>query len=166
MAALIPLALGAVVKPLHEDEPHGESIVAFELAGSVGRAEEILTTWRAEGVIDQAKAIQAFDLLYPFIYATALAGACIAAAGAWDRLGSTRLAAGGIAIAWVALAAAGFDYVENLGLDVSLWGKPASPWPELARVAALFKFGAIGLALVYGLSGTIAALIGQRGRTG
>ena len=47
VATLIPLALGAVVKPLHEDEPHGESIVAFELAGSVGRAEEILTTWRA-----------------------------------------------------------------------------------------------------------------------
>jgi hypothetical protein len=65
----------------------------------------------------------------------------------------------GIAIAWVSFAAAAFDYVENLGLDVSLWGKPASPWPELARVAALLKFAAIGLALVFGLSGIVAALI-------
>ena len=71
-------------------------------------------------------------------------------------------AATGIAMAWVAFAAAGFDYVENLGLDVSLWGQPASPWPELARVAALLKFGAIGLALVFGLSGIVAALIRLR----
>lgn len=162
VAALVPLLFGAAAKPLHEDEPHGESIVAFELAGSVGRAERIVTTWRAEGVVDAAKAIQVFDLLYPLIYAAALAGGCVAAAGAWGRLGSARLAATGIAMAWVAFAAAGFDYVENLGLDVSLWGQPASPWPELARVAALLKFAAIGLALVFGLSGIVAALIRLR----
>ena len=160
VASLLPLILGALVSPLHEDEPGGEDIVAFELAGSVGRAQEILTTWRADGVIDEAKAIQVFDLVYPLIYASALAGGCIAAAGAWRRLGRERVAAAGIDIAWVAVAAAGFDYVENLGLDISLWGEPASPWPELARVAALLKFGAIGLALAYGLTGVIAASIG------
>ena len=45
--------------PLHEDEAGGESIVDFELAGSVDRADEILATWRAEGVIDDAKTIPA-----------------------------------------------------------------------------------------------------------
>jgi hypothetical protein len=35
-----------------------------------------------------------------------------------------------------------------------------------ARAAALLKFGAIGLALVYGLSGTIQTLISLRGRAG
>lgn len=161
-AALVPLVLGAAVKPLHEDRPHGESIVAFELAGSVGRARQIITTWRAQGVLDEAKAIQVFDLLYPFIYAAALAGGCVAAAGAWARLGSERLAAIGIAMAWVAFAAAGFDYVENLGLDASLWRQPATPWPELARVAALLKFAAIGLALVFALSGVVATLVRLR----
>jgi hypothetical protein len=39
-AALSPLLLGTVVKPLHEDEPDGESIVSFELAGSVDRADD------------------------------------------------------------------------------------------------------------------------------
>ena len=57
--------------PLHEDEPGGASIVDFEFAGSVERANEILDTWSAEGVIDDAKAIQIFDLLYPLIYAAA-----------------------------------------------------------------------------------------------
>lgn len=160
VVAFLPLVLGPLTHPMHEDKPGGEDIVAFEVAGSVGRAQEILTTWREEGVVSTAKAIQISDFLYPLIYAAALAGGCIAAAGAWRRLGRERIAALGIVMAWVATAAALFDYVENLGLDISLWGHPASPWPEVSRVAALLKFGAIGLALVYGLSGMAAVAIG------
>ena len=61
-------------------------------------------------------------------------------------------------MAWVAFAAAGFDYVENLGLGVSLWDEPAPPWPQVAFAAAVLKFAAIGLALLYALSGIVAAL--------
>jgi hypothetical protein len=161
--ALLPTVLGAIVQPLHEGEPGGESIVEFELAGSVERAEEILATWRAEEVLDEAKAIQVFDLLYPLVYAAALAGCCLAAAGVWQRAERPRLANAGIAMAWVAFAAAGFDYIENLGLAVSLWGDPASPWPQLAFAAALLKFAAIYGALLYALSGLIAVLL-VRGR--
>jgi hypothetical protein len=152
VAALLPTALGTVVHPLHEDEPGGRSIVDFELAGSVDETREILDKWRAEGVVDDAKAIQTFDLVYPLIYSAALAGGCVATAGAWRRAGRLRLAAAGIAMAWVAFAAAGFDYVENLGLGVSLWDEPASPWPELAFGAALLKFTGIVLSLLYALS--------------
>jgi hypothetical protein len=161
LAALLPTVLGAVVKPLHEGEAGGESIIDFELAGSVERTDEILTTWRAEGVLDEAKAIQVFDLLYPLVYAAALAGGCIAAAGAWRRAGRPRLAAAGIAMAWVAFAAAGFDYVENLGLGISLWGDPASPWPQVALVAALLKFAGIYSALLYALSGIVASFLAR-----
>jgi hypothetical protein len=66
-------------------------------------------------------------------------------------------------MAWVALAAAVFDYIENVGLAVSLWGEPASPWPQLAFGAAVLKFTATGLALLYALSGVVAA-IEARGR--
>ena len=131
VAALLPTLGGLIVKPLHEDET-GDGIIEFELAGSVDRAEEILATWRAEGVIDDAKAIQTFDLVYPLIYAAALAGLCVAAAGAWRRRGASARARVGIAMAWVAFAAAAFDYVENLGLGISLWDEPASPWPQVA----------------------------------
>jgi len=165
LAALLPTVLGTIVQPLHEGDPGGESIIDFELAGSVERTEEILATWRAEGVLDDAKAIQIFDLIYPLIYAAALAGGCIAAAGAWQRAGRPRLAAAGIAMAWVAFAAAGFDYVENLGLGISLWGDPASPWPQLAFGAAVLKFAAIYSALLYALAGIVGALM-ARGRTG
>ena len=140
------------------DQPLGDrDIVDFELAGSVGEAKEILATWRAEGVIGEAKAIQLFDLVYPLIYSSALAGLCLAAAGAWRRLGRPRAAALGTAMAWAALAAAGFDYVENVGLAVSLWHEPASPWPQVSAVAASLKFAAIAAALLYALSGPVAA---------
>jgi hypothetical protein len=164
VAALLPSILGTITKPLHEDEPGGESIVEFELAGSVDRADEILDTWHAEGVLDDAKAIQVFDLVYPLIYAAALAGGCVAAAGSWSRRGRARAAAFGVGMAWLAFAAAGFDYIENLGLGISLWDEPMSPWPQVAFGAAVLKFTAITPTFLYGLSGLLAAL-GLRGRT-
>jgi hypothetical protein len=142
IAALLPAVLGSVTRPLHEDVT-GESIVDFELAGSVDRAKEILAAWRAEDVIDRAKAIQVFDLVYPPIYSAALAGCCVAAAGAWRRRGRSGWAQLGIAMAWVAFVAAGFDYVENLGLAISLWDEPMTPWPQVSLVAALLKFAGI-----------------------
>jgi hypothetical protein len=154
--ALLPTVLGSVVHPLHEDKPGGKSIIDFELAGSVSEADEILATWRAEDVIDDAKRIQLFDLVYPLIYASAIAGSCVAAAGAWRRAGRASLGALGIAMAWVAFAAAGFDYIENVGLGISLWNEPASPWPQISYVAALLKFTASTAALLYALSGLIA----------
>jgi hypothetical protein len=164
MLALLPFVLGFFVKPLHEDEPDGESIIDFELAGSVDRANEILSKWRAEGVLDEAKAIQVFDLVYPLIYASALAGGCLFAAGAWGRAGRDRMAKAGIAMAWLALAAACFDYIENLGLGISLWDEPASPWPQVSRVAAVLKFAAIYITLLYALSGILARWVGRRAR--
>jgi hypothetical protein len=165
IVAAFPVVLGQVVHPLHEDKKGGESIVDFELAGSVDRTEEILATWRAEGVVDDAKTIQILDLIYPLIYAAALAGLCLAAAGAWSRAGWPRLASAGIAMAWVAFAAAGFDYVENLALGVSLWDEPTEPWPRVAFVAALLKFAGIYLSLLYAVSGLAGALMARRRAT-
>ena len=84
-AAILPLVSSAITTPLAENEPGGRSIIDFELAGSVADTNEILATWQAAGVIDDAKNIQLFDLLYPLIYCSALAGGCVAAAGAWRR---------------------------------------------------------------------------------
>ena len=161
IAAVLPVVLGAITKPLHEDVT-GESIIDFELAGSVDRANEILAAWEAEGVIDDAKAIQVFDLVYPLIYSFALAGLCVAAAGAWRGRGRNGWASVGIAMAWVAFAAAAFDYVENLGLMVSLWDEPASPWPQISKAAAIAKFAAIYASLAYALTGVAAWALSRR----
>ena len=160
-AAILPLVSSSITTPLAENEPGGRSIIDLELAGSVDETEEILATWEQAGVIDDAKAIMLFDLIYPLIYCSALAGVCVAAAGAWSRAGKPGLARIGIAMAWAAFAAAAFDYVENVGLAVSLWGDPASPWPQMALVAAVLKFLTSGFALLYGLTGAIGWLMGR-----
>jgi hypothetical protein len=160
--ALLPAVGGAITKPLHEDVT-GESIIDFELAGSVDRAEEILDAWQAEDVIDDAKAIQVFDLVYPLIYSAALAGLCVAAAGAWRRRGRVGWARIGTAMAWVAFAAAAFDYVENLGLGISLWDHPMDPWPRISQVAAYLKFAGIYASLAYALTGIVAWASRRRG---
>lgn len=161
-AAILPLLISSIATPLAEDEPGGRSIIDFELAGSVGEANEILATWRQAGVIDEAKRIQLFDILFPLIYASALAGACVAAAGAWQAAGRPTLARGGMGVAWLALSAIVFDYVENAGLAVSLWDDPASPWPQVAFVAAVLKFAASYTALGYALTGVIAWRLARR----
>lgn len=162
MAAVLPLVLSALTTPLAENEPGGRSIIDFELAGSVDQAREILSTWRAAGVIDDAKAVQLFDLVYPLIYTSAIAGACIAAAGAWRRVGRPGLARAGTTLAWVATAAAVFDYVENIGLAFSLWGHPASPWPQVALVAGVLKFAGTFAGLGYALTGLAARFTPRR----
>lgn len=134
-----------------------EDIVAFEFARTVGRAEEILAAWRAEDVIGLAKAMQLADIVYPFVYAFAIAGGCVGAAAAWARAGSDRMAQLANTLAWVATSAIVFDYVENLGLAVSLWGEPAAPWPQVAFVAAVLKFTAIAAGLAGVLSWPVAA---------
>jgi hypothetical protein len=162
VAAVLPAVLGAVIKPLHEDVT-GESIVDFELAGSVDRATDILAAWQAEDVIDDAKAIQVFDLVYPLIYSFALAGLCVAAAGAWRRRGRVGWGRVGIAMAWVAFAAAAFDYVENVGLMITLWDEPHSPWPQISKAAAIVKFTGIYASLAYALTGIAAWALNRRG---
>jgi hypothetical protein len=159
--ALAPSIASPIVEPLHEGET-GEGIVQFEFAGSVDRAQEILDTWRAEGVLDQAAFIQGVDLLYPLIYGAALVAGCVAAAGAWRRAGRPRVADACVVVAWIAPAAVLFDYVENLGLTVSLLGEPASPWPQLAFAAAALKFATIALALLFALSGFVALAVRSR----
>jgi hypothetical protein len=161
-AAVLPLVLSTATTPLAENEPGGRTIVEFELAGSVTETKEILATWRAAGVVDDAKRIQLFDVIYPLIYCSALAGACVAAAGAWRNVRRPSLAKVGIAMAWVAFAAAVFDYVENVGLAVSLWGHPHSPWPQVSWVAAVLKFATSGSALLYALTGALAWLLARR----
>ncbi|MGI8728141.1 MAG: hypothetical protein ACR2K6_10755 [Solirubrobacterales bacterium] len=155
VAAVLPLVASPIFTPLNEGEPGGASIVDFEFAGSVERAEEIIGIWEAEDVVGTAKAIQLFDLIYPLVYAAAFAGLALAVGRLWAAAGRPRLAEFAPAAAWAVTAAAGFDYIENLGLAVSLWGDPAAPWPQIAYVAAVIKFAGIYLALAYALSGAL-----------
>jgi hypothetical protein len=155
-ALVLPSLVLLLLQPLHDDETAG-GILDFELAGSVERTQEIVDSWRAEGVLEDAAFLHGLDFLYPLLYAVALAGGCLAAAAIWRRAGRRGLASWGPAAAWVAFVAAGFDYVENVALATALLGEPAAPWPQIAFTAAMLKFACITVALLYCVSGLLGA---------
>jgi hypothetical protein len=150
-AVILQVVLTLLDGPLRASD-HGGTI-PLEVAGSPGRADEIVSSWEADGVIGNGAFITGLDFLYAPLYAAAYAGACVALAAAWRRRGRERLAILGIAAAWAATAAAGFDYVENVGLTVTLLDEPASPWPQISLIAAIAKFAGIAAAALYLLTG-------------
>jgi hypothetical protein len=139
----------------------GDGTVDFELAGSTERAGQIVDNWRAHDLLANAAFIDGIDFLFAPLYAAAIAGGCLAAAGAWRSQGHRRLAALGIGLAWAASAAAAFDWIEDVALAVSLLDVPTSPWPAIALGAAIPKFACAWAGLLYALSGGGVALVGR-----
>jgi hypothetical protein len=146
-AIALQVILTLLDSPLRASE-HGGT-VPLEVAGSPGRASEIVNGWKADGVLDNGAFINGLDFLYAPVYAAAYAGGCIALAGAWRRRGRNRLAELGIVAAWAATGAAAFDYIEDVGLTVTILDHPMSPWPQISLVAAIVKFTGLAAALLY-----------------
>ena len=84
--------------------------------------------------------------------------------GSMEPRRRSRLAAAGIAMAWVAFAAAGFDYVEKLGLGSRSGTSRRLRRPQVSFVAAVLKFAAIYASLLYALSGLVGTLVARRAR--
>jgi hypothetical protein len=147
--------------PLRASDEGGT--VPLEVAGSMDRATDIKEAWRADGVLENGAFIDGLDFLFAPLYAAALAGGCVAAASVFRRLGNERVAAAGIAIAWLASAVAVFDWVENIALAAILLDEPASPWSAVALGAAIPKFAGTWVALLYALGG-VGVSLAARGR--
>jgi hypothetical protein len=136
-------------------------IVSFELAGNATQAKAILDSWDAKAQVYAAFGL-GMDYVFMLLYSTTIALACIWAGEILRSVGwpLSKLGAG---LAWGQWAAALFDAVENIALAVILLRGLASPWPELARWCALFKFALIFLGLVYAFFGLVARF-SQRGK--
>jgi hypothetical protein len=125
----------------------GPGVIPFELAGSVEASEQIMRVWGPRGCQDARLALL-LDFQFPAAYAALRALACAAAADAHMNRDRKRLARLGSAVAWLQLAAAGFDYVENVALLLVLGGRRAG-LPRLARRSAIAKFAIIGVGYAY-----------------
>lgn len=123
-------------------------IVSFELAGTPKKARAMLESWDARARLYNAFGL-GFDFLFMPVYSIALSMGVLLArsrrTGSWYELGSW--------LGWGALAAPLFDSVENLALFTILNGSPVTPYPQLATVCAIIKFGLILAGLAYGLIG-------------
>jgi hypothetical protein len=135
--------------------PAQPTIVDFELAGSVDKAQAIIDAWNETDRIRAGFSL-GFDYLYMPVYSTTIALACILAAGVLQR---KAWHTSGLLLAWGLWIAALFDAIENLALFTELLGNNVAPYPQVAQVCALLKLGLILLGLLYVIAGVILRLV-------
>jgi hypothetical protein len=139
----------------------GHGIVSFEVAGSSGRAAQILADWGPRGR-DAARLSLWLDYLYLAAYGTFLWLAIRALRDAALRRGWERFARPGVALAVLPLAAAVFDALEDAFLLLVLGGHGGSAAPVLATACASVKFACLAISLVYLLGGLVALGLARR----
>ena len=135
--------------------PAQPTIVDFELAGSVPKAQAIIDAWHEYDRIRAGFSL-GFDYLYMPVYSTTIAVACVMAAGVWKRTAWHTI---GLLLAWGLWIAAVSDATENLALLIELLGNNVAPWPQIAQICATIKFGLILLGLLYVVAGVVLRLI-------
>jgi len=140
--------------------PAQPTIVDFELAGSVQRADQTIGAWNE---LDRIRAgfSLGFDYLYMPVYSTTIALACILAASvlkskAWHSIG--------LPLAWGLWIAALSDAIENLALFTELLGNNVAPYPQVAQICATIKFGLILAGLLYVVLGIVFRLTRRSSR--
>lgn len=152
--ALLNMDLGQLVT---DAAPSG--IVSFELAGSPEKAAQIIVSWDQRAQLYAAFGL-GFDYLFMLTYATTISLACLWARDALREYGRPLALLGALFAGGLWLAAA-FDAIENLALSVLLLEAVRSPFPEIARWCAIFKFTLIFLGLIYAFLGSIVFLISR-----
>jgi hypothetical protein len=131
----------------------GTGIVAFELAGTEERAEEILDDWGEDGR-DAARVSLVVDYAFLVAYSLFLAVACTVASERLARRGLARVARAGAPLAWAQFAAGACDAIEDAALLRVLEGH-TDVYPAIALAAAIPKFALTGLGVIYGVAGLI-----------
>jgi hypothetical protein len=137
--------------------PAQPTIVDFELAGSVAKAQAIIDAWNENDRIRAGFSL-GFDYLYMPVYSTTIALACVMAAGALKRKAWHSI---GILLAWGLWIAAIADATENLAVFTILLGSNVAPWPQVAQTCATIKFGLILLGLFYVVAGVVFRLLSR-----
>lgn len=112
------------------------SIIGFEFAGTPGKAQLMVNTWKENGVLDSVFFLIGFDYLFMIAYSTFLWLACrVVADGLSGGLQNVTTF-----VAWLQPLAGLLDAVENLSLYqmVAVSTKPI--WPMLSVMCAIPKF--------------------------
>ena len=153
---LLTLALMAILRvldrPLQTTQaPQG--IVSFELAGSMAKAQEILSSWDASARVYAGLSL-GLDYLFMGAYATAIGLGCVLVLRTLHLSGS--LARLGTGLAWALLAAAILDATENYALIQLLLGSSQDSWPAVARWCAIPKFAIVVAGLLFIAVGGLA----------
>jgi hypothetical protein len=130
-----------------------DEMVRLQLAGSESQAREIVAGWSLAEVVDMAF-LQGIDAVHPLAY-----GLLLAAAAVWaGRRLRGRAAQWASVVAWMALAAALFDILENVGMIVMIRGDVDAPVPTMTTAFAVAKLSMLFVVLLYVVAGIAARL--------
>ena len=157
LTLLLMLALQIIDIPLQTTAaPFG--IVSFEFAEDAEHARAIIASWDEHARIHAGFSL-GLDYLFMPSYALAISLACLWSVGVFAARSRRRVARLGGALAWLVLAAALFDAVENMALWRLLVGPINDFLPALAWWCAAIKFVLIGLGLLFVLAAVLARLL-------
>ena len=124
--------VGRVSRPL-PDHVARLGVVSYELAGSTARSVQIRDSWRARGVLDQARGSLIWDVPFTLSYSSLMYGTVRCSGGArWVAAGQ--------------LVAGACDLAEGVALWQALHGRPR-PWARIAQMSATTKFALLGVGL-------------------
>ncbi len=148
LAALTLVSGAAMLPAMATMSDHGASVLAFELAGSVGRGQEILTEWGSAG---KAAAWSQLALDTPFLigYGFLLAGACVVVARRAGRMGQLGLRRIATKIAWFGPLAAAADLLQNVSLGLILAGREMQPWPGISALCGVITLTLMTIGVVF-----------------
>jgi hypothetical protein len=153
LSAIASVALLLAMSPAENrmQDTGGPGVIAFELTGGQGKADEILAEWGEEGQ-DAARESLWIDFGFLVAYGIFLTLALAATRDLARRRGWRRLAAIGAVVVSFGALGAGFDALENVCLLLTLDGAGAA-FPLLATIFASIKFLLIGVAIAYLIAG-------------
>ena len=139
----------------HLEATGGPSILGLELAGSAGRATEVMAEWGEHGQY-LARLSLWIDFGFMVSYGAFFALAALATRDFARERDLRALAVAGIVMPSFAVLAALFDAAENIVWLLVLSGHGGEIGPPFATVCASLKFLLIGLVIVYVLWGLIS----------
>lgn len=150
------LVVGKRMRGAQGSKPTARDLVDLEFAGTVRRADELLTPWDA-GIRRRGIIRVRLDFIYLAAYVPAIALSCLWARDVF-RLRAMRVAVMGTPLAWLQMIAGLADSVENVALLRMMQGPVTHPWPVLARWCASVKFSLVLAGLAYMAAGGLARL--------
>jgi len=140
------------------EQTGGPSILGLEFAGSAGRVAEIMDQWEEHGLY-LARLSLWVDFGFMASYGTFFVHATLATRDFARSRELPLLAAAGVVAPVFALAAALFDFTENVIWLLVLGGHAGTVGPPIATTCAGVKFLLIGPAIIYALAGSGAWLL-------
>jgi hypothetical protein len=129
----------------------GDEMVRLQMAGSESAAREVVATWSPDETVDVAFLL-GVDAVHLLSYAPLFA---VGAVWAGRQLRG-RAAGWAPVVAWMALAAAAFDAIENAGMVVMVRGDLDAPVPALTTALAMAKLSMLAAAVVFVAAGFVA----------